>query len=45
MTKHDDIADAEAEALREPHISIRVLTKEEADAEDAQHRTKAQEGQ
>ncbi len=30
----DDIKDAEAEALREPHISIRVLTKEEAEAED-----------
>lgn len=38
MTPKDDIAEAEADALREPHVSIRVLTKEEADAEDIAER-------
>ena len=34
MDKQDDIKDAEAEALREPHVSIRVLSKEEALTEE-----------
>jgi len=35
MKPKDDIADAEAESLREPHISIRVLTKEDAERASA----------
>lgn len=34
MNKQDGIKDAEAEALREPHISITVLSKKEALIED-----------
>ncbi len=38
--KGDGVADAAADALREPHISIRVLTKEEAEVEDIRLRDK-----